>query len=179
MNQTQNGVVAGNDHPVKNTHKQGRNFTPNQLKNAVCRSRCGIIRIGASYTIKAADLPDREAFSCPEFMVLDVGRVYPQGWPHRFGGVTKPHVHSLDLVSQRMVFEVPKGIKAMNQTTTPTSGTTTHDHHQAALVLRATTHLSEALYQLRSSSGTTPTRKAMGLAYAAGRALSQVVGGAV
>lgn len=71
------------------------------------------------------------------------------------------------------------GHETMKSTTTgQTAPTQNHDHHQAALVLRAQNHLALALYQLRNSTGDTPTRKAMGLAYAAARSLSQVVGGA-
>ena len=54
-------------------------------------------------------------------MVLDVGRAYPQGWPQRFGVVTRPHVHLVVLVSRRMVSEFPEGIKTMTNVNTPTT----------------------------------------------------------
>lgn len=82
-----------------------------------------MIQAGAEHTTsEAAHLPVSEVFSCPKFKVLDVGRAYPQGWPHRFGGVFKPHVHPVGLNSQRMVSEFPEGIKTMS-TTTPEKGT--------------------------------------------------------
>jgi len=85
--------------------------------------QAGIIKAGASYTqSEASNLHVSEVFPYPEFKVLDVGRAYPQGWPQRFGAVTSPHVHSSDLVSQRMVSEFPEGIKMT--TTTPTTPTT-------------------------------------------------------
>ncbi|MBV5297295.1 MAG: hypothetical protein JZU64_03935 [Rhodoferax sp.] len=85
------------------------------------------IRLGANNTeSEASNLYVNEVFPHQEFMVLVVGRAYPQGWPHRFGDVVKSHVHSLDLTSQRMVFEFPEGIKTMT-TTSPraTAHTTT------------------------------------------------------
>ena len=85
------------------------------------------IRFGAKNTkSEASNLYVNEVFSHPEFMVLVVGRAYPQGWPQRFGVVSKPHVHSSDLESQRMVSEFPEGIKTMT-TTSPraTAHTTT------------------------------------------------------
>jgi hypothetical protein len=67
---------------------------------------------GAINTMKqAADLPVSEVFSRPEFMVLDVGRAYPQGWPHNLFCVDIPHIHSADLSSQRVVFVSRQGAK--------------------------------------------------------------------
>ena len=83
---------------------------------------CAIFQTGAINTTKqAGSLSDNEVFSCPKFMVLDVGRVYPQGWPHNLFCVDIPHVHSADLSSQRMVFSVRQGTKTMTHaiTTTP------------------------------------------------------------
>lgn len=100
-------------HPARHTCHTGQNG--NHRKNAaVHHQRSAIIRIGAEYTkSEAASLPVSEAFPHPDFIGLGVGRAYPQGWPHRFGGVFKPHVHSSDLNNLRMVFEIPEGIKAM------------------------------------------------------------------
>ncbi len=95
------------------------------------------IALGAIHTVsEASSLYVNEVFSCPEFQmpvntgikVLDVGRAYPQGWPHRFGDVFKPHVHSADLNNRRVVSEFPKGTRAMptgNTPTTPTPGKST------------------------------------------------------
>ena len=89
---------------------------------------CASIHSSAINTSKqAGSLSDNEVFSCPKFMVLDVGRVYPQGWPHNLFCVDIPHVHSADLSSQRMVFQVRQGTEAMttvNTTTAPKTGTT-------------------------------------------------------
>ena len=201
MAPTQNGLTAGNSQPVKNTFKQGTDSTstsgratvsaaaPAHSTTLVARfgSSAGgevdhqvsaIIRPGATNTIKAADLPDSEAFSCPEFMVLDVGRAYPQGWPHRFGGVFKPHVHSSDLSSQRVVFEIPVGIKTMKPTKPGALPATTHAHHTATLILRAQNHLAGALFQLRNASGNVGLKMATGRAIAAARALKQLSGDA-
>lgn len=87
------------------------------------RRGCAKVSPGARHTFsEAADLPVSEVFSRPEFMVLGVGSHYPQGRGHRFGGVSKPHVHPVDLDNQRMVFETPEGDQAMT-TTTPKMGT--------------------------------------------------------
>lgn len=129
MTTTQNGSTAGSNRPVKNTFKQGRHFTP------IRHNAGAIIAPGAKHTIsEASNLYVNEVFPCPEFNVLDVGNAYPQGRRQRFGAVLKPHVHSLDLSSQRMVFEIPEGIKAMKPTPTPTSGTSTHDHTSLSFV---------------------------------------------
>lgn len=166
--------------------RQDRHFTANQLKSAQVHHQHGdTLRTKAKAPViqntfvQRSNRPDSAALSCSNSVTgfwadgpfREAGRtactsvlnICP---PLRFKTQVEPKTCTRSMI-------MPEG------TTTPTSGNTTHDHHQAALVLRATTHLSEALYQLRSSSGTTPTRKAMGLAYAAGRALSQVVGGAV
>ena len=156
----------------------------------------GTIRSGANHTIKAADLPDSEAFSRPEFNGLDVGRLYPQGRAQRFGVVIKPHVHSTGLINQRMVFEVPKGIKAMT-TPTPKTGTTTttlpkyvttgrtinplinrspHPRPSDPATRQAAieNHLSAALFHIRHSTGSEGIHAAVGRAIAASRALKQL-----
>ena len=158
----------------------------------------GTIRSGANHTIKAADLPDSEAFSRPEFNGLDVGRLYPQGRAQRFGVVFKPHVHSSDLKSQRMVFDVPEGLEAMTTTsiraikhttttTLPkyvTTGRTINPlinrsphprpsdpaTRQAAIE----NHLSAALFHIRHSTGSEGIHAAVGRAIAASRALKQL-----
>ena len=120
----------------------------------------GKVRPGAEHTkSEAADLPDSEVFSRPEFMVLGVGNRYPQGRGHRFGGVFKPHVHPADLNNRRMVFATPEGVKAMSTsplasrsaapTITPTTGNTTPDLVQ--LHLQACNALAQALHTLRNS----------------------------
>ena len=93
-------------------------------------------RPGANHTkSEASDLYVKEVFSRPEFMVLGVGRPYPQGRAQRFGVVIKSHVHPVDLISRRMVFDIPEGIKAMT-TTTPT-GTPTATQKQRAKIAQA------------------------------------------
>lgn len=184
MTQTQNGLTAGNSQPVKKTYKQDRHFTVNQLRNAQFHHHAGATLAPSARNTKdvaVATFAEKKVFSRPEFMGLGLGVVEPQGHQHGYIHVSTPSPIRL---SRKQANGCKSHVGAFQMahakpTTTPTSGNTTHDHHQAALVLRATTHLSEALYQLRNNTGTTPTRKAMGLAYAAGRALSQVVGGAV
>ena len=109
---------------------------------------CATFQIGASNTIsEAVYLPVSKVFSCPKFMVLDVGRAYPQGWPQRFGVVTRPHVHLVVLVSRRMVSEFPEGIKTMTHVTitTPKTGNTATLARQQAIENALTT----ALYFIR------------------------------
>lgn len=155
-----------------------RNFTPNQLKNQSVQRHAGIIRHGTNYTkSKASNLYVNEVFPHPDFIGLGVGRLYPQGRAHRFGGVVKPHVHSSGLTNQRMVFDIPKGIKAMKPTTTGASPTTTHDHHQTDLFFQASNHLALALHSLRHATGDQGIKTAAGRANAAARALNQLAGG--
>ena len=110
---------------------------------------CATFQTGASNTIsEAVYLPVSKVFSCPKFMVLDVGRAYPQGWPQRFGVVTKPHVHLVVLVSRRMVSEFPEGIKTMtnvNRTSTPNAAPASPTARQQAIE----NALSLALFHIR------------------------------
>lgn len=75
MNQTHNGLTAPHDQPVKNTIKQDRHFTTNQLKNAVCRSRCGIINPKAkapviqNTTFVRSNRPDSAVSLCPDSVI--------------------------------------------------------------------------------------------------------------
>ena len=89
-------------------------------------THCGIIVSGSKQTkSEAFYLYVNEVFSCPKFMVLDVGNHHPQGRGHRFGDVLKPHVHPFDLSSQRMVFVTPEGAETMtiaSSKTTPILG---------------------------------------------------------
>jgi hypothetical protein len=120
---------------------------------------------GAEYTTsEAVHLPVSKVFSCPKFKVLDVGRVYPQGWPQRFGVVFKPHVHPVDLNNQRMVSEFPEGIKTM---TTP--ATTPEITRQQAIE----NALSSALYFIRQPHSTTALQAATGRAMRAATMLKQ------
>jgi hypothetical protein len=150
------------------------------------RRRCATFLPGAKNTkSEAVHLPVSEVFSCPKFKVLDVGRAYPQGWPQRFGAVLKPHVHPVDLRSQRMVSEFPEGIKTM-QTTTPKMGTiprytstsTAHPERLAItpaidLLQRADNALAMARFHLRKQSSPEVIRLATGKAVSAARALKQ------
>ena len=128
---------------------------------------------GAINTIKqASSLCDKEAFSCPKFIVLDVGRVYPQGWPHNLFCVDIPHVHSADLSSQRMVFSVQQGTKTMtnvNTTTTPATGNTSPLERQQAIE----NALSTALYFIRLPSTESGLRAATSRAIRAASLLKQ------
>lgn len=111
------------------------------------------VRAGASHTTsEAADLPDSEVFSRPEFKVLDVGSAYPQGRRQRFGAVTTPHIHSVALVRHGMVFVTPEGAETM--TASPVASrsaapTTTHHLDPIALHGDACNALSMALHYLR------------------------------
>jgi hypothetical protein len=136
---------------------------------------------GAEYTTsEAVHLPVSKVFSCPKFKVLDVGRVYPQGWPQRFGVVFKPHVHPVDLNSQRMVFEFPEGIKTMT-THAPTPATaspsttpaTTPEITRQQAIENA---LSTALYFIRQPHSTTALQAATGRAMRAATMLKQACG---
>lgn len=177
MTTNANGLTAPHSQPVKKTYKQGRNCTPNQLKNAQIRHEHGaIIAPGARHTIsEASNLHVSEVFPCPEFKCLDVGNAYPQGRRQRFGVVSKPHVHSFDLDSQRMVFEIPEGIKTMKPTTGQTAPTQNPDHQQTDLFFQASNHLSQALYQLRNATDDQGIKSAAGRANAAARALNRLV----
>jgi len=151
--------------------------------------RCAKVHIGANHTTsEAVHLPVSEVFSRPKFMVLDVGRSYPQGRTHRFGDVIKSHVHPVDLISQRMVFVTPEGAKAMT-TTTPKTGTTpagnipryttpaTAHPDRLALVQRADNSLAMARWHLRKQSSPETIRLATGKAVSAARALKQACEG--
>ena len=63
---------------------------------------------GAINTTKqAVYLPVRKVFSCPKFIVLDVGRAYPQGWPHNlFCGVDSTGLKCI--TSRQMYATVPR-----------------------------------------------------------------------
>ena len=133
---------------------------------------CASIHIGAEYTTsEAVSLPVSKVFSCPKFMVLYVGRAYPQGWPQRFGVVTRPHVHLVVLVSRRMVSEFPEGIKTMTHVpiTTPKTGTTSRIDRQQAIE----NALSTALYFIRLPSTDSGLRAATGRAIRATAMLKQ------
>ena len=110
---------------------------------------CATFQTGArNTTSEAVYLPVSKVFSCPKFMVLDVGRAYPQGWPQRFGGVSSPHVHPADLENQRMVSEFPEGIKTMthvNRITTPNAAPASPTARQQAIE----NALSMALFHIR------------------------------
>ena len=105
------GMLETSATAQKTTH---RDFTPSRL--------CDTFKLGARHTTsEAVYLPVSKVFSCPKFKVLDVGNVYPQGRRHRFGDVSTPHVHLVDLDSQQMVSEFPEGIKTMTHVNTPTT----------------------------------------------------------
>ena len=120
---------------------------------------------------EAVYLPVSKVFSCPKFMVLDVGRAYPQGWPQRFGVVSSPHVHPADLENRRMVSEFPEGIKTMTHVTitTPSTGTTSRIDRQQAIE----NALSTALYFIRLPSTDSGLRAATGRAIRATAMLKQ------
>ena len=126
--------------------------------------RCATFAPGAEHTTtEAADLPDSEVFSRPEFMVLGVGSRYPQGRGHRFGGVFKPHVHPVDLNNRRMVFVTPEGVKAMSKvyhlasrSAAPTLPATGTSHDPIKLYADAHNALAMALHYLRTPSGNLP-----------------------
>jgi hypothetical protein len=133
---------------------------------------------GARHTTsEAVYLPVSKVFSCPKFKVLDVGNVYPQGRRHRFGDVSKPHVHPVDLDSQRMVSEFPEGIKTMT-THAPTPSTaspsntpaTTPEITRQQAIENA---LSTALYFIRQPYSTTALQAATGRAMRAASMLKQ------
>lgn len=90
------------------------------MRKTICRlarSRAKVLPGAKNTTKQAVYLPVSKVFSCPKFKVLDVGRVYPQGWPHNLFCVLKPHVHSADLRSQRVVFQSRQGAETMTTTT--------------------------------------------------------------
>ena len=133
---------------------------------------CASIQSGASNTTsEAVYLPVSKVFSCPKFKVLDVGNVYPQGRRHRFGDVSTPHVHLVDLDSQQMVSEFPEGIKTMTHVTitTPTTGTTSRIDRQQAIENALTT----ALYFIRLPATDSGLRAATGRAIRAASMLKQ------
>jgi hypothetical protein len=102
------------------------------------RRRCAKVLSGAINTTKqAGDLSDNEVFSCPKFMVLDVGRAYPQGWPHNLFCVDIPHVHSADLSSRRMVFLSRQGAETMTTIIRATAHTTSPTGTSLADALRS------------------------------------------
>jgi hypothetical protein len=138
MNQTQNGVVAGNDHPVKKTFKQGRHFTPNQLRNAQFHHHGGILAPSANHTKDnaVATLAEKRVFSRPEFMGLGLGVVEPQGHQH---GV----IHVITPSPIRLSNQQANGCKSHNganqmatsqSTTTGASPTTTPDYTSLSFV---------------------------------------------
>ena len=138
------------------------------------------IQAGASNTTsEAVYLPVSKVFSCPKFMVLDVGRAYPQGWPQRFGVVTKPHVHLVVLVSRRMVSEFPEGIKTMthvNTITTPKTGNTSPLTRQQAIE----NALSLALFHIRKGDTHQAVAKSIRAASMLKQACAEAqIGGAV
>lgn len=179
MNQTQNGVVVTSDYPVKKTFKQDRNCTVNHHHSAILRTSPKRMVCRNTFVIRL-NRPESAVLSCPNSVtglwadgpfreagrtaITSVTNICPPAFARNEAADSKTRYRSMTM---------PKS------TTTGATAQTTHDHHQAALVLRAQNHLALALFELRNNTGTTPTRKAMGLAYAAGRALSQVVGGAV
>ena len=134
---------------------------------------CASIQSGARNTkSEAVYLPVSKVFSCPKFMVLDVGRAYPQGWPQRFGVVSSPHVHPADLENRRMVFVTPEGAKAMttvNTITTPKTGATSRIDRQQAIENALTT----ALYFIRLPATDSGLRAATGRAIRATAMLKQ------
>ena len=155
------GMLETSATAQKTTHQD---FTPSRL--------CATFQTGAINTTKqAVYLPVSKVFSCPKFMVLDVGRAYPQGWPQRFGVVTRPHVHLVVLVSRRMVSEFPEGIKTMTHVTitTPSTGTTSRIDRQQAIE----NALSTALYFIRLPSTDSGLRAATGRAIRATAMLKQ------
>ena len=156
------GMLETSATAQKTTHQD---FTPSRL--------CATFQTGAEYTTsEAVYLPVSKVFSCPKFMVLDVGRVYPQGWPHNLFCVDIPHVHSADLSSQRMVFVTPEGAETMttvNTTTTPALGHTSRIDRQQAIENALTT----ALYFIRLPATDSGLRAATGRAIRATAMLKQ------
>jgi hypothetical protein len=158
----------------------------NAINRIILRAWCaapsswsrGTIHPGASHTkSEAADLPDSEVFSRPEFMVLDVGSAYPQGRRQRFGAVTTPHIHSVALVRHGMALVTPEGAKTMTTspvasrsaapTTTPTTGNThidsTSEETRAFALLQASSDATMAKLYLANGNVPAARRKAVQL----------------
>ena len=132
---------------------------------AHCRmgQRSGTVRAGASNTkSEAADLPDSEVFSRPEFQVLGVGSAYPRGRRQRFGAVTTPHIHPIALVKQGMVFVTPEGAKTMTVSTTASrsAAPTTPSHDPIQLHMDAHNACAMASYYVRKGNHAGAARKA-------------------
>ena len=145
--------------------------------NTALKRRAIFIPGAINTTSEAVYLPVSKVFSCPKFKVLDVGRVYPRGWPQRFGVVDIPHVHPADLSSQRMVSKFPEGIKTMTtHALTPiaaspsnTPATTPEITRQQAIE----NALSTALYFIRQPHSATALQAATGRAIRAATMLKQ------
>ena len=136
------------------------------------RHRDRILPGAQNTTDNAADLPDSEVFSRPEFKVLDVGIAYPQGRQHGVIHVLNPHIQSLRLKSAVIGFQSHNGAKAMttvNTITTPALGHTSRINRQQAIE----NALSTALYFIRLPSTDSGLRAATGRAIRATAMLKQ------
>ena len=191
-NQKANGLTAINSQPAKDQTKHATDFiaakafqtragaafnakpcTGINRRQYRAAKGCASIQPGARNTkSEAVYLPVSKVFSCPKFMVLDVGRAYPQGWPQRFGVVSSPHVHPADLENWRMVFVTPEGAETMttvNTITTPKTGTPSRIDRQQAIENALTT----ALYFIRLPTTDSGLRAATGRAIRAASMLKQ------
>ena len=134
---------------------------------------CDSIRSGAQNTKKqAGNLPDSEVFSRPEFKVLGVGIVYPQGRRHNLFCVLNPHTHPECLKSAKDGFSVQQGTKTMtnvNTPTTPANGTTSTLARQQAIE----NALSMALFHIRHGDTQQGIRAATAKAIRAASLLKQ------
>ena len=139
-----------------------------------CRA---IFLSGARHTTsEAVYLPVSKVFSCPKFQVLDVGNVYPQGRRHRFGDVSKPHVHPADLDSQRMVSKFPEGIKTMTTFTTTPKAAPLGNMPEITQQQAIENALSTALYFIRQPRSTKALQAATGRTMRAASMLKQACG---
>ena len=191
-NQKANGLTAINSQPAKDQTEYATDFiaikaihkgTTGSFNAKPCagidrrqyravRHRDRILPGAQNTTDNAADLPDSEVFSRPEFKVLDVGIAYPQGRQHGVIHVLNPHIQSLRLKSAVIGFQSHNGAKAMttvNTITTPKTGNTATLARQQAIENALTT----ALYFIRLPSTDSGLRAATGRAIRATAMLKQ------
>ena len=191
-NQKANGLTAINSQPAKDQTEYATNFIADKASQTTAGAAfhakpcAGIKRRqyravghrdkifpGAQNTTdNAADLPDSEVFSRPEFKVLDVGIAYPQGRQHGVIHVLNPHIQSLRLKSAVIGFQSHNGARTMttvNTTTTPKTGTTATLARQQAIENALTT----ALYFIRLPTTDSGLRAATGRAIRAASMLKQ------
>lgn len=147
-----------------------------------------IIRIGAEHTKDeaVAAFAEKKAFSRPEFFVttgisrsfnglMGLGASIPQGRRHGFIHVFKPSptMQSEQLHCGLKSHEGAKTMTKASDLTTPSTGTTHHDHHQAELLTKATNSLALALHQVRNATTSDEIKRAVGAANSAARSLNR------